>query len=116
MCVLCWQTIQFLVKLPYTPATYYSDTNVWGQVFFWVFAFFPWNPLTKGILDLNEATLASTDPGIRWSEQYSYCSYQPDPSCMLCSSLPPPLPHTSCLCITCTYPYVCCLATGIRWS
>jgi hypothetical protein len=72
------QTIQFLVKLPYTPATYYSDTNVWGQVFFWVFAFFPWNPLTKGILDLNEATLASTDPGICWSQQYSYCSHQPD--------------------------------------
>jgi hypothetical protein len=76
---LLLQTIQFLVKLPYTPSTYYSDTNIWGQVFFWVFAFFPWNPLTKGILDLNEATLASTDPGIRWSQQYSYCSYQPDP-------------------------------------
>jgi hypothetical protein len=51
------------VRLPYTPATYYSSTNKWGRVFFWVFALYPWNPLTKGILDLNEATLAPTDPG-----------------------------------------------------
>jgi len=57
------QTVQFLVKLPYTPSTYYSTTNKWGRVFFWVFSLYPWNPLTKGILDLNQATMAPTDPG-----------------------------------------------------
>lgn len=51
------------MRLPYTPATYYSTSNIWGRVFYWVFALYPWNPLTKGILDLNEATLAPTDPG-----------------------------------------------------
>jgi hypothetical protein len=61
--LLLLQTIQFLVRLPYTPATYFSTTNIWGRVFFWVFALYPWNALTKGILDLNEATLAVNDPG-----------------------------------------------------
>lgn len=51
------------MKLPYTPSTYYSTTNKWGRVFFWVFSLYPWNPLTKGILDLNQATMAPTDPG-----------------------------------------------------
>lgn len=58
-----FQTVIFVARLPYRADTYYSETNVWGRVFFWVFALFPWNPLTKGILDFNEATLAATDPG-----------------------------------------------------
>lgn len=58
-----FQTVIFLAHLPYSPEYYYSTTNRWGRVFFWVFNLFPWNPLTKGIMDLNEATLAHTDPG-----------------------------------------------------
>jgi hypothetical protein len=58
-----FQTVIFVARLPYRADTYYSETNIWGRVFFWVFALFPWNPLTKGIMDFNEATLAATDPG-----------------------------------------------------
>uniref|UniRef100_A0A383W084 ABC transporter domain-containing protein n=1 Tax=Tetradesmus obliquus TaxID=3088 RepID=A0A383W084_TETOB len=75
-----FQTVIFVARLPYRADTYYSETNVWGRVFFWVFALFPWNPLTKGILDFNEATLAATDPGLRWHQQYSYCTYRPNPA------------------------------------
>eukprot|EP00879_Flechtneria_rotunda_P013739 GHRR01014351.1.p1 GENE.GHRR01014351.1~~GHRR01014351.1.p1 ORF type:complete len:558 (+),score=120.29 GHRR01014351.1:287-1960(+) len=75
-----FQTVIFVAKLPYSPAFYYSSSNRWGRVFFWVFNLFPWDPLTKGISDFNEATLSPSDPGLRWSQQYTYCSYQPDPS------------------------------------
>lgn len=71
------QTIQFLVRLPYTPSTYYSTSNKWGRVFFWVFALYPWNPLTKGILDLNEATLAPTDPGGWAGTQHAHTQLTP---------------------------------------
>lgn len=62
-----FQTVIFIGQLPYSPSYYYSTTNPWGRVFFWVFNLFPWNPLTKGILDLNAATLAPSDPGARRS-------------------------------------------------
>ncbi|KAF6264706.1 hypothetical protein COO60DRAFT_16234 [Scenedesmus sp. NREL 46B-D3] len=74
-----FQTVIFVARLPYRADLYYSETNVWGRVFFWVFSLFPWNPLTKGIMDFNEATLAPKDPGLRWHQQYSYCSYIPNP-------------------------------------
>eukprot|EP00878_Enallax_costatus_P039861 GHUV01045787.1.p1 GENE.GHUV01045787.1~~GHUV01045787.1.p1 ORF type:complete len:620 (+),score=148.94 GHUV01045787.1:439-2298(+) len=73
-----FQTVQFIGQLPYFSSFYYSTTNRWGKVFFWIFNLFPWNPLTKGIMDFNEATLAAVDPGIRWHQRSSYCQYQPD--------------------------------------
>eukprot|EP00882_Tetradesmus_deserticola_P015418 GHRQ01016428.1.p1 GENE.GHRQ01016428.1~~GHRQ01016428.1.p1 ORF type:complete len:211 (+),score=89.67 GHRQ01016428.1:306-938(+) len=60
-----FQSVIFVAQLPYRADTYYSETNVYGRVFFWVFSLFPWNPLTKGIVDFNEATLAPSDPGAR---------------------------------------------------
>jgi hypothetical protein len=60
-----FQSVIFLARLPYTPATYFHSR--WGPLFFWVFSCLPWNPLTKGILDLNAATLAASDPGARGS-------------------------------------------------
>ncbi|KAF8060280.1 ABCA2 [Scenedesmus sp. PABB004] len=75
-----FQAAQLVAELPYTPEFYYSTTNRWGKVLFWVFTLLPWCPLTKGILDLNAATLTDTDPGLRWGEQWSYCAHVPDPA------------------------------------
>ncbi|KAI8472689.1 MAG: hypothetical protein J3K34DRAFT_204610 [Monoraphidium minutum] len=77
ICGWIFQTVQIGASLPYSPTYYYSKTNVWGRVFFWVFNLFPWNPLTKGIVDLGAATAAASSPGLRWGQRYSYCSYVP---------------------------------------
>jgi hypothetical protein len=34
-----------------------------GKVFFWIFALFPWNPLTKGVLDMSAAAADATRGG-----------------------------------------------------
>eukprot|EP00775_Hariotina_reticulata_P004500 gene4500-4753_t len=65
--------------LPYAPTLLYSPTGV-GQGFFWVFAMLPWNPLTKGILDLAAAAANPHKQGLKFSERNSYCRYVPDPS------------------------------------
>ncbi|WIA44552.1 hypothetical protein OEZ86_007282 [Tetradesmus obliquus] len=62
---------------PYAPNSYYSKSSRWGRVLFWVFNLMPWNPLTKGIKDLNAATLTAADPGLHWGQLNSYCRYQP---------------------------------------
>jgi ABC-type transport system involved in multi-copper enzyme maturation permease subunit len=61
---------------PYAPNSYYSKTSRWGRVLFWVFNLTPWNPLTKGIRDLNAATLTAADPGLHWSQLNSYCRWE----------------------------------------
>ena len=58
-----FQTVQSAAGLPYSPQYYFSTTNVWGKVFYWVFHLFPWNPLTKGVVDLAAATSTDADPG-----------------------------------------------------
>eukprot|EP00879_Flechtneria_rotunda_P030915 GHRR01033653.1.p1 GENE.GHRR01033653.1~~GHRR01033653.1.p1 ORF type:complete len:152 (-),score=14.16 GHRR01033653.1:36-491(-) len=78
-----FQTVIFVAKLPYSPAFYYSSSNRWGRVFFWVFNLFPWDPLTKGISDFNEATLSPSDPGRDPARASVPCS-----SCCWCSCLP----------------------------
>lgn len=72
-----FQTTQIGAQLPYAPQYYYSKSNKYGRVFFWVFNLFPWNPLTKGIIDLGAATASASAPGLRWSQRYSYCRYVP---------------------------------------
>jgi hypothetical protein len=69
-----FQTVQIGASLPYSPTYYYSkNKRAAGRAFFWIFNFFPWNPLTKGILDLGGATASSSSPGLRWSQRDSYC-------------------------------------------
>lgn len=58
---------------PYAPNSYFSKSSRWGRVLFWVFNLMPWNPLTKGIKDLNAATLTAADPGLHWGQLNSYC-------------------------------------------
>jgi hypothetical protein len=48
--------------MPYSPIIYYTSNNM-GKVFFWIFAVFPWNPLTKGILDMSAAGMNPIQKG-----------------------------------------------------
>jgi hypothetical protein len=49
--------------MPYSPIIYYTSNNM-GKVFFWIFAVFPWNPLTKGILDMSAAGMNPIQKGV----------------------------------------------------
>lgn len=40
--------------LPFSPSIFFTKNGM-GKAFFWVFALFPWNPLTKGVLDMSAA-------------------------------------------------------------
>lgn len=48
--------------MPYSPTIFYTNNGM-GKVFFWVFALFPWNPLTKGVLDMSAASENPTERG-----------------------------------------------------
>jgi hypothetical protein len=50
------------IGMPYSPTIYYTSNNM-GRVFFWIFALFPWNPLTKGVLDMSAAASSATQQG-----------------------------------------------------
>lgn len=50
------------IGMPYSPTIYYTSNNM-GRVFFWIFALFPWNPLTKGVLDMSAAATGTTQHG-----------------------------------------------------
>jgi hypothetical protein len=50
------------IGMPYSPTIYYTSNNM-GRVFFWIFALFPWNPLTKGVLDMSAAASSTTQQG-----------------------------------------------------
>ena len=45
--------------MPYSPTIFYTKNGM-GKAFFWIFALFPWNPLTKGVLDMSAA---AANPG-----------------------------------------------------
>lgn len=51
------------IGMPYSPIIYYTSNNM-GKVFFWIFAVFPWNPLTKGILDMSAAGMNPIQKGV----------------------------------------------------
>jgi hypothetical protein len=55
------------IGMPYSPTIYYTSNNM-GRVFFWVFALFPWNPLTKGVLDMSAAATGTTQHG-EWARR-----------------------------------------------
>lgn len=40
--------------MPFSPTIFYTKNGM-GKAFFWIFALFPWNPLTKGVLDMSAA-------------------------------------------------------------
>jgi hypothetical protein len=42
------------IGMPYSPTIFYTSNGM-GKIFFWVFALFPWNPLTKAVLDMSAA-------------------------------------------------------------
>lgn len=42
------------IGMPYSPSIFYTSNGM-GKAFFWIFALFPWNPLTKGVLDMSAA-------------------------------------------------------------
>jgi hypothetical protein len=48
--------------LPFSPSVYFTKNGM-GKVFFWIFALFPWNPLTKGVLDMSAAAADATRGG-----------------------------------------------------
>lgn len=48
--------------VPYAPNMLYTPNGM-GKVFFWIFVLFPWNPLTKGVLDMSAAANSSLHPG-----------------------------------------------------
>lgn len=48
--------------VPYAPNILYTPNGM-GKVFFWIFVMFPWNPLTKGVLDMSAAASNSLHPG-----------------------------------------------------
>lgn len=50
------------IGMPYSPTIFYTSNNM-GRVFFWIFALFPWNPLTKGVLDMSAAATGTTQHG-----------------------------------------------------
>lgn len=50
------------IGMPYSPAIYYTSNNM-GKAFFWLFALFPWNPLTKGVLDMSAAAMNAGQQG-----------------------------------------------------
>eukprot|EP00798_Chlamydomonas_sp_ICE-L_P019213 gene19213-25830_t len=52
----------------------YSSDNNPGWVF--LFSIFPWTLLSKGVLDLADAT-TGTNTGITWSNRNSYCLVNP---------------------------------------
>ncbi|KAF6266062.1 hypothetical protein COO60DRAFT_1697444 [Scenedesmus sp. NREL 46B-D3] len=64
--------------LPFSPSIYFTKNGM-GKAFFWIFAMFPWNPLTKGVLDMSAAAADATRGGMRFGERTSYCTYTPDP-------------------------------------
>lgn len=51
--------------LPFAPSIYFTKNGM-GKVFFWIFAMFPWNPLTKGVLDMSAAAADATRGGGAW--------------------------------------------------
>uniref|UniRef100_A0A383VPE1 ABC transporter domain-containing protein n=1 Tax=Tetradesmus obliquus TaxID=3088 RepID=A0A383VPE1_TETOB len=65
--------------LPFAPSIYFTKNGM-GKVFFWIFAMFPWNPLTKGVLDMSAAAADATRGGLHFAERASYCVYTPDPN------------------------------------
>lgn len=48
--------------VPYAPNILYT-ANGMGKAFFWIFVMFPWNPLTKGVLDMSAAASSTLNPG-----------------------------------------------------
>jgi hypothetical protein len=66
--------------LPFSPSIYFTKNGM-GKVFFWIFAMFPWNPLTKGVLDMSAAAADATRGGeeqlaSRLALQLGPCSLQ----------------------------------------
>lgn len=64
MCVVMqvgwmFQTV-VIFGVPYNTTMILTES---GKAFYWVFNFFPWDPLTKGVLDLASATNADRSPG-----------------------------------------------------
>ncbi|KAF8059445.1 ABCA9 [Scenedesmus sp. PABB004] len=68
-----------VMGLPFAPSIFYTSNGM-GKAFFWIFALFPWNPLTKGVLDMSAAATHPVSPGLRFSQRSSYCRYVPDPA------------------------------------
>ncbi|WIA36227.1 hypothetical protein OEZ86_007561 [Tetradesmus obliquus] len=62
--------------LPFAPSIYFTKNGM-GKVFFWIFAMFPWNPLTKGVLDMSAAAADATRGGLHFAERASYCGKEP---------------------------------------
>ncbi|EFJ52653.1 hypothetical protein VOLCADRAFT_85850 [Volvox carteri f. nagariensis] len=59
-----------LFGVPYSP-DYFWTAN---QAITIIFSMLPWDLLAKGFSDLGAATVG-TNPGLKWSERSSYCSY-----------------------------------------
>lgn len=78
-----WKLLQLVINfgVPYTDEYY----EKWGGVLTIVFSFFPWSPFAKAIKDLGDATINSSEPGIKWSQRDSYCSVRCENSVSMAS-------------------------------
>lgn len=77
---------KLLVQLVINFGVPYEDEyyDRWAGSVTIIFSLFPWSPFAKAIKDLGDATINSSDPGIKWSERDSYCSVRPAHYCRLC--------------------------------
>jgi hypothetical protein len=51
------------IGMPYSPTIFFTSNGM-GKIFFWVFAIFPWNPLTKAVLDMSAAAANTMQKGV----------------------------------------------------